>query len=46
VRETITIEVLDIDLIDREQFIKNKLATGRLQDLAEIANIGGEVPGK
>jgi hypothetical protein len=45
-RETITFELLEIDFIDREHFIKNKLATGRLQDLADIENIGGEVPGK
>ena len=38
-REKIEIEGLDIDLIDLENLKKNKKATGRHQDLADLENL-------
>jgi hypothetical protein len=38
-RETIEIEGLKIDLIDMVNLKKNKQATGRLQDLADLENL-------
>lgn len=38
-RETASFEALKIDFIDREHFVKNKLASGRLQDLADVEHL-------
>jgi hypothetical protein len=38
-RETATFEGLRIDFIGRAEFIRNKLASGRLQDLADVEHI-------
>ena len=32
---------IDVDLIGREAFIRNKRATGRTRDLGDIAALGG-----
>jgi hypothetical protein len=39
VRETTSFEGLKIDFISRSDFIRNKRASGRLQDLADVENI-------
>jgi hypothetical protein len=39
-RETTTFEGLKIDFISRADLIENKRATGRMQDLADIEQLG------
>lgn len=39
-RQTTTFAGLTIDFISRPHFVQNKLASGRLQDLADVENIG------
>jgi hypothetical protein len=40
-RQTVTIEGLDIPVLGREDFIENKKASGRPQDLADVAWLEG-----
>jgi hypothetical protein len=42
-RVEVRIDELKVSFIDVENLKKNKRATGRLQDLADIENLGGEV---
>ena len=39
---TVSIEGLEVNFIDIENLKKNKKASGRLQDLADVENLGGD----
>jgi hypothetical protein len=41
-RNIITIEGIDISVISKEDLIKNKKASGRHRDLADVENLLGE----
>lgn len=43
-RQTVDFEGLKINFISRHHFLQNKLASGRLRDLADIEDLTGETP--